>query len=204
LWGGEDRAGNDNAAVPTVRDMTTSPPNHVDLLTDDQAARRRESLSETPAPHCQSAGRNRETASGRLVDDQSDAVTAIPTESGRSLLQQLDALGEANRVRTCRSRLKKDLKAGRQSVDQVLSSPPAEISTMSVFDFVIQVPRYGRVRAHTLLAKLALSSIKTIGGLSDRQRAEMRRLLAPGDRAANPSWAANPPRPIPDERPSVR
>ena len=95
----------------------------------------------------------------------------------RSLLQRMDALQRANDVRTQRARLKRDLKAGRQPIADLLLEPPAYLETAKVFDLLLAVPKYGRVKVNKILTQCRISPSKTIGGLSQRQRAELVALM---------------------------
>jgi len=95
----------------------------------------------------------------------------------RSLTQRLDALNRANDVRTQRAKLKKDLKSGRHSIHTLLLDPPEFILTAKVFDMLLAVPKYGRVKVNKVLTQCRISPSKTIGGLSERQRNELVRLL---------------------------
>ena len=45
--------------------------------------------------------------------------------------------------------------------------------TAKVFDMILAVPKYGRVKANKILGQCRISPSKTIGGLSQRQRAEL-------------------------------
>ncbi|MBA3748929.1 MAG: hypothetical protein H0W96_15765, partial [Solirubrobacterales bacterium] len=63
----------------------------------------------------------------------------------RSRAQRLDALSRANDVRSARAKLKKDLKAGRCTIEDLLRDPPDYILTAKVFDMLLAVPKYGRV-----------------------------------------------------------
>ena len=100
--------------------------------------------------------------------------TAKPiTTPERSINQRMDALQAANVVRSERARLKRDLKAGRASIHKVLQDPPAYVQTAKVFDILLAVPKYGRVKANKLLNTCRISPSKTIGGLSQRQRNEL-------------------------------
>jgi hypothetical protein len=96
--------------------------------------------------------------------------TAAPE---RSLNQRMDALTKANEIRTRRAQLKRDLKAGRVSIHTLLLEPPDFLETAKVFDMLLAVPKYGRVKANKILQMCRISPSKTIGGLSDRQRAEL-------------------------------
>jgi hypothetical protein len=106
--------------------------------------------------------------------DTSTKPTAAPE---RSLVQRMDALQRANEIRTRRAQLKRDLKAGRQSIHSLLSAPPEYVATAKVFDMLLAVPKYGRVKVNKILATCRISPSKTIGGLSERQRGELVSLL---------------------------
>jgi S13-like H2TH domain len=95
----------------------------------------------------------------------------------RSLMQRMDALNRANEIRTKRAQLKRDLKAGRTAIHQLLIEPPSWLETAKVFDLLLAVPKYGRVKANKVLTQCRISPSKTIGGLSQRQRAELVALL---------------------------
>jgi hypothetical protein len=97
-------------------------------------------------------------------------MTATLTAPNRSTEQRMEALRNANRVRTSRSHLKRDLKAGRVQVAQLILDPPEYLLTAKVFDLLLAVPKYGRVRVNKLLVSRAISHSKTVGGLSERQR----------------------------------
>ena len=95
----------------------------------------------------------------------------------RSLTQRMDALQRANEIRTQRAQLKRDLKGGRMSIHQLLLDPPAFLETAKVFDMLLAVPKYGRVKVNRVLTQCRISPSKTIGGLSERQRRELVELL---------------------------
>jgi S13-like protein len=109
------------------------------------------------------------------------AVTNSPTKHSaapeRSLHQRMDALQRANAIRTRRAQLKRDLKSGRASIHTLLSQPPEYVETAKVFDMLLAVPKYGRVKANKVLHQCRISPSKTIGGLSERQRNELVSLL---------------------------
>ncbi|MDQ4040973.1 MAG: hypothetical protein M3141_04415 [Actinomycetota bacterium] len=100
--------------------------------------------------------------------------TAAPE---RSLVQRMEALNKANEIRTRRAQLKRDLKSGRMSIHKLLLEPPAWIETAKVLDMLLAVPKYGRVKANKILTQCRISPSKTIGGLSERQRAELVQML---------------------------
>lgn len=91
----------------------------------------------------------------------------------RTHLQRMSALGRANDVRTTRAALKRDIKAGRASVPDLLLDPPWYVETMKVIDLLLAVQSVGRTKAGKVLKLCHASMSKTVGGLSDRQRAEL-------------------------------
>ena len=91
----------------------------------------------------------------------------------RSLDQRMDALRRANDIRVQRAKLKRDLKEGRLRVEAVLEDPPDYVATAKVFDILMAVPKFGRVKAGRFLNQCRISQSKTVGGLSDRQRTEL-------------------------------
>ena len=95
----------------------------------------------------------------------------------RSLDQRMEALKRANEIRSARAQLKRDLKAGRRSIHDLLLEPPEYVETAKVFDMLLAVPKYGRVKVNKVLQLCRISPSKTIGGLSQRQRAELVSML---------------------------
>ncbi|HEY8638184.1 MAG TPA: integration host factor, actinobacterial type [Solirubrobacterales bacterium] len=89
----------------------------------------------------------------------------------------MEALQRANEIRTRRAQLKRDLKAQRASIHQLLLEPPEYLETAKVFDMLLSVPKYGRVKVNKILQQCRISPSKTIGGLSERQRSELVSLL---------------------------
>jgi hypothetical protein len=85
----------------------------------------------------------------------------------------MEALQRANDIRSRRAQLKRDLKAGRQPIDELLLRPPDYLETAKVFDLLLAVPKYGRVKVNKILGQCRISPSKTIGGLSQRQRDEL-------------------------------
>jgi hypothetical protein len=89
----------------------------------------------------------------------------------------MDALQRANEIRTRRAQLKRDLKGGRITIHDLLLRPPDYLETAKVFDMLLAVPKYGRVKVNKILVTCRISPSKTIGGLSERQRNELVSLL---------------------------
>jgi len=89
------------------------------------------------------------------------------------------ALNRANDIRTRRAKLKRDLKAGKTKIETLLLDPPEYVMSAKAFDMILAVPKYGRVKANRILTQCRISPSKTIGGLSERQRAELVGQLRP-------------------------
>ena len=56
-------------------------------------------------------------------------------------------------------------------------APPDYLETAKVFDLLLAVPKYGRVKVNKILSQCRISPSKTIGGLSERQRRELVALM---------------------------
>ena len=98
----------------------------------------------------------------------------------RALAQRMDALERANEIRTQRAQLKRDLKAGKAQIVDLLLEPPDFIHSMKIFDLMMACPKYGRVKVNKVLQLCRISPSKKItgeGGLTDRQRLEVVSML---------------------------
>jgi hypothetical protein len=85
--------------------------------------------------------------------------------------QRLAALRQANEIRARRAQLKRDLKAGRAQLADLLLEPPDWLHTAKVAELMLATPHYGPVKVNTVLRRSAISPTRAIGGLSPRQRA---------------------------------
>src|SRR5260370_287460 len=91
----------------------------------------------------------------------------------RSRDQRMEALKRANDIRVRRAKLKKDLKDGRVRIQTILSNPPEYVSTAKVFDILMAVPKFGRVKAARFLNQCRISQSNPGGGLPAGRRAEV-------------------------------
>ena len=82
----------------------------------------------------------------------------------RSLDQRMEALKRANDVRVRRAKLKKDLKDGRVQIESILDAPPEYVSTAKVFDMLMAVPKFGRVKAARFLNTAGSASRRPSAG----------------------------------------
>ena len=115
---------------------------------------------------------------GTLLQSRAMPSTKMQVQAPlRSLDQRMDALRRANEIRVRRARLKKELKAGNARIEDILRNPPEYVETAKVFDMLMAVPKFGRVKAARFLNQCRISQSKTVGGLSERQRAELVGLL---------------------------
>ena len=103
----------------------------------------------------------------------SPSVQTPPAVPERTDDQRMRALKRANEIRTRRAALKRDLKAGKVKIEILLLRPPEYVLSAKVFDMILAVPKYGRVKANRVLTQCRISPSKTIGGLSERQRREL-------------------------------
>lgn len=91
----------------------------------------------------------------------------------RTVDQRREALVLANEVRFVRSAFKKRLKAGATDATLMISRTPELFASMKVLDLLAAQRGWGETKAHKFLARHRISDAKTLGGLSDRQRAEL-------------------------------
>ena len=103
-----------------------------------------------------------------------DTSAAVPERTNE---QRMRALRRANQIRSARAQLKRDLKAGKAKIEKLLLDPPEYVLSAKAFDMILAVPKYGRVKANKILTQCRISPSKTIGGLSERQRAELVHML---------------------------
>jgi len=85
----------------------------------------------------------------------------------------MEALNRANSIRTERARLKDLLKKGEARIEEILVEPPEYVHTAKVFDLIMAVPKFGRVKTSRILERCRVSPSKTVIGLTPRQRREL-------------------------------
>ncbi len=92
-------------------------------------------------------------------------------------MQRRAALEHANRVRSLRAQMKAAIKAGELHPAMVLVEPPAAVGSMKVYDLLLKAPRFGPVKARKVLRACEVSPVKTVAGLTERQRRELAEAL---------------------------
>lgn len=103
-------------------------------------------------------------------------AATLPAVPDRSLEQRMAALEKAQRYRTFRAQVKRKLKLGANPLPYLLE-PPAAMMTMRVFDLMLALPSWGRIKVNRALVRCRISPSKTLGGLSERQRDELAKVL---------------------------
>lgn len=84
-------------------------------------------------------------------------------------LQRMEHLKEANRIRSARSKLKRELYLGDVELIDLIWDPPEYIRTMKVLQLILAAPHIGVVRAKSILGP-HISIHKTLGNLTLHQR----------------------------------
>jgi hypothetical protein len=100
------------------------------------------------------------------VDDLRTLPHAVPN---RTTAQRFEALERANRIRSDRKLLKREIKAGRVTLFDLLSDPPEYLLSAKVYDFVLACPRAGRSKADQAFKRAGVSPSKTFGGITEHQ-----------------------------------
>ncbi len=91
----------------------------------------------------------------------------------RSADQRREALAQANQVRNARAQLKRDLKGGRVSIIELIADPPPYLASAKVRGLLRALPGFGPAKATRLMERCQVSPVKSVGGLSERQRARL-------------------------------
>lgn len=103
----------------------------------------------------------------------------------RSLVQRMEALAHANDIRVRRANFKKQMKAATKDVSKertikTLLDPPTFMHTMKAYDLLLATRGFGKTKANKYLRACTISPSKTIGGMSQRQRSSLVRVLRYG------------------------
>jgi hypothetical protein len=126
------------------------------------------------------AARQRIPGFGEVASPRRVAVVEpVRSDRARRCLreQRLGALAKANEVRSARAHLKHDLASGKTDLVRVLTDPPVCAQTAMVRDLLLSIPKVGPARIGRAFAQCQITDHKTVGALSDRQRAALIQLL---------------------------
>ena len=91
--------------------------------------------------------------------------------------QKREALALANHVRSARGHVKQELKQGVVQLASLVAECPSCLESAKVYDLLRAVPGYGPAKANKLLMACRISPIKTLAGLTARQRRELTQAL---------------------------
>jgi len=81
------------------------------------------------------------------------------------------ALQRANEVRLARAELKRNVGVSAISVAEVIVACPWEAASMTIVELLTSQRRWGTSRASKFLAGIGMSETKTVGSMTERQRA---------------------------------
>jgi hypothetical protein len=98
------------------------------------------------------------------------ATTTAITAPPERLQQQLDALARANEIGSQRAKLKRDLKAGRKAIEDVLNQRPEWLASATILDLLIWTPKAQTHQGQPRSAPLSDKPEPNIGALTERQR----------------------------------
>jgi hypothetical protein len=89
----------------------------------------------------------------------------------------MDALEEANRIRTARAGMKRNLKNGIVHITDLIENPPEFINTMKILDLLVAAPKIRGIKARQILGPY-ISPTRAVGNLTDAQRDGLVRRLS--------------------------
>lgn len=98
-------------------------------------------------------------------------MSTIPIAPARTHRQRLDALAEANRIRTYRKEIKEKIVACEITIFDLRHDP--DMQSAKVLEFLLVEPKIGKVRANRIIQRAQMSASKTFGGITDRQWAAL-------------------------------
>jgi hypothetical protein len=90
---------------------------------------------------------------------------------GARLEQRREALRQANLVREARAKLKARIAAGELSAADVLASSRWELNSMPIETLLTSQRGWGNGRCSEFLMRVQIRETKTIGSMTERQRA---------------------------------
>ena len=87
--------------------------------------------------------------------------------------QRLRALEQANRVRSGRARLKREMATGVVTAADVIEQCPYEAETMAIGELLRSQPSWGPARCSRLLLSAGISDGRPLAALTERQRRDV-------------------------------
>jgi hypothetical protein len=97
-------------------------------------------------------------------------MTSATVEADPREAQRQEALALANEVRIARAQIRRDLRAGRIFIEELLADPPDCILNAPVDWLIGSAPRIGRARTAQALRAIKAGPKRRVGDLTERQR----------------------------------
>jgi hypothetical protein len=91
----------------------------------------------------------------------------------QQLGQRRNALGKANRVRSDRAEIKRQLVEGEITFDALLAHPPDAIVHATIGEVLLWAPGIGKWRKQRILGQVAIPHTVKIESLSERSKARL-------------------------------
>jgi len=91
--------------------------------------------------------------------------------------QHMQALQRANEVRLARAELKRNIGLGTLPVAEVILTCPWEAASMTIAELLTSQRRWGTSRASKFLGGIGMPETKTVGSMTERQRALLAALV---------------------------
>lgn len=88
----------------------------------------------------------------------------------RSDEQRLEALDQANRVRSARALLKRTIARDPEDARRVVMNPTPDYRTMLLRDVLLAIPKMGPMKVDGAMWRAGIYHRKTLAGLTTRQR----------------------------------
>ena len=95
-----------------------------------------------------------------------------------SVEQRADALAKAQEMRTKRMELRKELKAGKVTLAEVLKREDEIVTRMKVKYLLESLPNVGKITAASLMEEIGINESRRVQGLGKRQLALLLEKLA--------------------------
>ena len=95
-----------------------------------------------------------------------------------SVEQRADALAKAQEMRTKRMELRKELKAGKVTLAEVLKREDEIVTRMKVKYLLESLPNVGKITAASIMEEIGINESRRVQGLGKRQMAMILEKLA--------------------------
>jgi len=104
-----------------------------------------------------------------------DTTMAVPNLSTK---ERAEALAKAQEMRTKRMELRKELKAGKVTLAEVLKREDEIVTRMKVKYLLESLPNVGKITAVSIMEEIGINESRRVQGLGKRQLAMLLEKLA--------------------------